>query len=261
MHRIGPLFAPIGLAAFFCICEIPSISQAPVPPKTDPALVEQGRSRFAKDCASCHGADARGGSAPDLVRSVLVLHDRGGKKEGVEFPPVLKSGSHNFDYDKNQLKELSQFLTYSVNATLRSGPNTRPTNMQGGNASAGAVYFQQNCSSCHSVTGDLASYGKRFDAVNIQQRLVFPNRILGGSKKKTQVTVVKGNAAPISGTLVRIDDFDVTLAPVAGGVVTISRSPKVKVTLDDPLKGHYELLNRYTDDDIHNLTAYLETLK
>ena len=34
-----------------------------------------------------------------------------------------------------------------------------------------------------------------------------------------------------------------------------------KVELRDPLKGHRDLLLTYSDDDIHNITAFLTTLK
>jgi hypothetical protein len=33
------------------------------------------------------------------------------------------------------------------------------------------------------------------------------------------------------------------------------------VTVTDPLQGHLDLLRRWTDDDLHNSTAYLATLK
>jgi cytochrome c oxidase cbb3-type subunit 3 len=33
------------------------------------------------------------------------------------------------------------------------------------------------------------------------------------------------------------------------------------VTIHDPLEKHREMLAQYTDKDIHDVTAYLETLK
>jgi cytochrome c oxidase cbb3-type subunit III len=35
----------------------------------------------------------------------------------------------------------------------------------------------------------------------------------------------------------------------------------VKYTVTEPAEAHVELLPKYTDDDIHNLMAYLQTLK
>jgi cytochrome c oxidase cbb3-type subunit 3 len=35
----------------------------------------------------------------------------------------------------------------------------------------------------------------------------------------------------------------------------------IKYKIDDPAQAHAELLGKYTDDDVHNLMAYLQTLK
>ena len=236
-------------------------AQAPSVPKTDPAMVERGKVAYARDCASCHGADARGAGAPDLIRSLAVLHDRGQGLEGANYAEILKKAPHSFDYTQNDLRELSQFLIYSVNGTLRSGPLNHPTNMLAGDAKAGEAFFQKNCVSCHSVSGDMAGIGKRYDPVTLQQRFVFPNRVLGGMKKKTQVTVTPPNSSPVTGTLVRIDDFNVTMRLASGDQKTFARGNGVKIHVDDPLEGHYKLLDRYTNDDIHNMTTFLETLK
>ena len=60
----------------------------------------------------------------------------------------------------------------------------------------------------------------------------------------------------------RIDDFIVTLMDADGVTHTFRRdgdTPKVEVR--DPLQGHKDLLKVYTDKDIHDVTAYLVTLK
>jgi cytochrome c2 len=224
-------------------------------------MVERGKAAYARDCASCHGADARGAAAPDLIRSLAVLHDRGQGLEGANYAEILKTVPHHFDYHQKDLRELSQFLIDSVNGTLRSGPSNRPTNMLAGDAKAGEGFFKKNCASCHSATGDMAGIGKRFDPVSLQQRFVFPNRVVGGMKKKTQVTVTVGSAKPVTGTLVRIDDFNVTMRLASGDQKTFARGNGVRVRVDDPLDGHYKLLDLYTNDDIHNMTTFLETLK
>jgi hypothetical protein len=66
----------------------------------------------------------------------------------------------------------------------------------------------------------------------------------------------------ISGTLDRIDDFTVSLRDAAGTYRSFSRdgaTPKVEVR--DPLQAHRDLLAKYSDADIHNVTAYLVTIK
>jgi cytochrome c oxidase cbb3-type subunit 3 len=35
----------------------------------------------------------------------------------------------------------------------------------------------------------------------------------------------------------------------------------VKIAIDNPLHAHVELLNKYTDADMHNVFAYLQSLK
>ena len=76
------------------------------------------------------------------------------------------------------------------------------------------------------------------------------------------VTVTLPGGETFSGPLERIDDFNVSLRDSSGEFHSIARdgaSPKVEV--HDPLKAHLDLLSKYTDADIHNVTAYLVTLK
>ena len=64
----------------------------------------------------------------------------------------------------------------------------------------------------------------------------------------------------MNGTLKRIDDFDVSLVDATGEYRSFSRN-SVKLTIKDPLQGHRDLLAKYTDADMHNILAYLVTLK
>jgi cytochrome c oxidase cbb3-type subunit III len=76
------------------------------------------------------------------------------------------------------------------------------------------------------------------------------------------VTVTLPSGKSFSGRLDRIDDFSVSLRDSSGDFHSFSRegtAPKVEV--HDPLKTHTDMLRVYTDADIHNMTAYLETLK
>ena len=62
--------------------------------------------------------------------------------------------------------------------------------------------------------------------------------------------------------LVHIDDFLVTMRLPDGTMSTVRRvgdTPKVDVR--DPLQTHRDLLSLYTDKDMHDVTAYLVTLK
>jgi hypothetical protein len=61
--------------------------------------------------------------------------------------------------------------------------------------------------------------------------------------------------------LLLLDDFNVSLRDAAGGYRTFKRGPGVKVVKDDPLAAHHALLDRLSDKNMHDVVAYLETLK
>jgi hypothetical protein len=65
----------------------------------------------------------------------------------------------------------------------------------------------------------------------------------------------------MSGVLVEESDFYITLREPDGAVRVVRRTPGMKVTKTNPLQAHIDLLDRITDKQIHDLVAYLETLK
>ena len=237
-------------------------------PSVDAASAARGSTLYAASCAKCHGATARGSStASDLVRSRVVLHDRFAQLQGAEFPAVLTKAPHNFDFKAGQLADLSQFLTLSVNKILRSGYSNEPVKLLTGNAKAGEGYFngEGGCNECHSVSGDLAGIGRRYSPATLQQKFLFPNSGLRSAgappPPKMQVAAMLPSGKSVKGTLVRVDDFNVSLRESSGEYQTFERVSGVKVDLIDPFAGHIALLNKYTDLDIHNLLAYLVTLQ
>ena len=76
-----------------------------------------------------------------------------------------------------------------------------------------------------------------------------------------EVTVTPTPGPAITGTLVKIDDFNVSLRDATGQTQSFKRAANVKVEVHDPLAVHHALLDRYTDADMHNIVAYLESLK
>jgi len=261
LKKLFPQFAQV--VFFLCLWAVPSHAQFPRS-TVNPESADRGAKTYASNCAKCHGEDARGtATGPDLLRSVAVLHDRRQMLNGKELAPLLEKGpNHNFKFDDKQLADVSQFLTQSINSILRSGYNAEPTNLLNGDAKAGEAYFNGagGCGKCHSATGDLAHVGSRYQPAALQQKFLFPNYGLF-LKKKVQVTVVAPSGKTYTGDLVRIDDFTVTLHEKSGETRSFNRTAKTKVTEDNPYTGHIELLNKYTDADIHNLTTYLATLK
>jgi len=225
----------------------------------DNAAATRGRAVYAQYCINCHGSNVKGGeNGPDLIRSVVVLRDRMGNDIG---PAMKKLANHPGDLTAAQILDLSHFLHQRIEATSSNRNPSHPPNVLTGNVNAGKAYFNGagKCSTCHSPTGDLAGYGTRTTPLNIQQNFLFPRISRGGKQIEVTVTPATGNA--ITGTLVRIDDFKVSLRAADGQTQEFRRAKDVKVEVRDPLAVHHELLDQYSDTDMHNIVAYLDSLK
>lgn len=227
----------------------------------DAAAADRGKATYLAECITCHGARARGTDlAPDLVRSLVVLHDRVGSELG----PLLRKGHPtqsnrpSANFTQAQIADLSHFLKQRFNETLRSSPTYRVQNVLTGDAKAGAAYFNGDgkCSTCHSPSGDLAGVGKKYDPPALQQRFLFPQRT-----KPVTITVTPPSGAAVSGALVRMDDFDISLRDASGDYRSWKRTAALKIVKNDPYAAHAELLDKYTDKNIHDVVAYLESLK
>jgi len=238
------------------------------PPPSDPAQVERGKALYGVRCTFCHGADARGGEGgPNLVRSGLVLNDL----KGELIAPVLQNGRPEmgmpkFDLTSTQVSDIASFL-HTFRAAGRDPARNAPPNVLVGDARAGQAYFNAKCGSCHSVTGDLKGLGSKIaDPKTLQQTWLMPGAGRGGSAvtnvpPKT-VTVTVAPAQKFEGRLDRIDDFTVALVDAGGVLRTFIRNGSTPaVEVHDPLKPHKDLLPVYTDKDIHDVTAYLASIK
>ena len=229
--------------------------------RVDNAAADRGRLVYTQFCINCHGSSAKGTeNGPDLIRSVVVLRDRLGNGIG---PAVRKGGPHQATLTEPQVVDLSHFLHQRIEAIASNRTARGPINVLTGNVAAGRTYFNGagKCSTCHSPTGDLAGIATRIPVpVNLQQRFLFPSLTRGGPKQ-VEVTVSQSGRPGVSGTLVRIDTFNVSLRDSSGEYKTFRREPNVKVEVRDPLATHNQLLDQFTDDDMHNVLAYLVTLK
>ncbi len=244
-------------------------------PMVDPKASEAARPLYAQSCLACHGADARGTpQGLNLVRSVVVLHDRYGSTLGpflrASHPPVPGPGGSPMPQPFEGLTSrevllLSHFLRDRINDTLRGAPMFKPGNVLVGDAKAGGEYFQGegSCTQCHSPTGDLAGIGRRLEPINIQQRFLFPHtaRRTGPGAKVVTVTVTTESGQTLAGELDRMDDFNVSFRDASGTYHSVRRTPGTRVVKTDPFAAHVALLSRITDKNIHDVVAYLETLK
>ena len=248
-------------------------------PQFDPAAVERGQREFVTTCGFCHGSNARGGqTGPDLTRSVLVMDDEKGKEIG-EYVKVGRpdKGMPKFNLTEQQVSDIAEFLHREIAAAANRG-GYKILNILVGDPKAGEAYFNGagRCSTCHSPTGDLKGVGAKYDPVTLQGRVLLPRGRGGfggfGRGRRglaaappgsvTTVTVTYPSGQVYSGALVRVTDFDVTLRDSSAALRSFFRNDDVpKVEIKDPLQAHVDMLAKYKDADIHNLTAYLATLK
>lgn len=242
----------------------------PQRPPAPPEVVERGKALYSVHCSFCHGSDARGGGegGPSLIRSEVLLNDQHGEL----LAPIVQQGRGTmpkFSLTLEQIADISAFI-HSFRVGGYDISRNRPTTIVVGDAKAGAAYFQATCASCHSVTGDLKGFAARFNNPRqMQQSWLMPGSGggFGGAEgpsklKPTTVTVTLASGKPVTGRLKRIDDFLVTLLDAEDMPRSFRRNGEVpKVEIHDPLEPHRALLPKYTDKDIHNVTAYLESLK
>jgi cytochrome c oxidase cbb3-type subunit III len=234
-----------------------------------PEVLASGLKVYTANCAFCHGGSAKGGeTGPSLVRSELVLHDEDGKLLGA-FIRVGRpdKGMPKFEFSPDQVKEIAAFLHDRVRAAAERG-TYKILNIVVGDAKAGQTYFDGagKCTTCHSVQKDLAHVGAHYDPVALQQKVIMPREARSMTLDPATAVTAKVTSASgkvIQGKVKHIDDFSLTLVGADNKPLTIERqSDEIpKVELHDPMEGHLALLKQYTDADIHNLTAYLLTLK
>lgn len=277
----------MGVLALSTIGALPATAQAPRPtmpragvgpgdrPAVDPAAADRGRRVWASECITCHGAQARGtDTVPSLLRSMVILRDR----YGTELGPFLKkghptqSGSPSASLTDAQVVDLTHFLRQRIEDTLRGAAPFTEHNVASGNAEAGAAFFkgEGQCAACHNATtNDLAGISSRLSGpVDVQQHVLFPGGRArrgapGGGSSPTAVTVTltPSSGPPMSGVLVEMDDQFVTLRDASGAIQVVRRVRGLRVVKNDPLQAHHDLLDRLTDTNIHDLVAYLETMK
>lgn len=246
-------------------------------PPGDPAVVARGKTLYEMNCQVCHGADLRGATGPNLLRSQVLLSDLSG--ELIE--PVVHGSLPNMkavDLSSDDVKTLAVYM-HDIVRTARGqgappGPGVPVTNIVVGDAAAGKTYFESKCATCHSITGDLQGIGGRMpDAKTLQNLWVSGGAVGGGGGRRGRgavtadprtptVTVTTSAGEKTEGSLVKIDDFIVTLARPDGTLRTFRRAGSdPKVELKDPLTPHRALWSVMSDKDVHDVTAYLVTLK
>jgi cytochrome c oxidase cbb3-type subunit III len=230
-------------------------------------VVARGKVAYEKYCQQCHSADMRGTETmPNLLRSQDALID----KHGEQLAPIMRGESADFPGHKTDISQeealdvaayIRTFLAQIGSQGRAPGDASRQPNILVGNADKGKQYFDKSCGGCHSPTGDLSGFANRLSTPKQIQAAWLRGTYLGAVVKPATVTVTEPKKPPVTGILIHADDFIVTLQKDDGGLVTFRRSGDTQVDIHDPLESHRQLLPKYTDQDIHDVTAYLVTLR
>jgi len=220
-----------------------------------------GESLFVQNCAFCHGRDTGGGeTGPDLTRSKLVADDVGGDKIG----PVVVNGRQEkgmprFKLGDQEVKNLAAYIHAQKKLAESQKGGRRGVDvadLQTGNAESGKKYFNGTgkCAGCHSPTGDLAGVAARYQGLKLEERMLYPH----GAAANIVVTLASGEK--LTGKVGYQDEFTIGMRDSNGWYRSWPVSA-VKFKIDSPADAHAELLAQYSDDDVHNLMAYLQTLR
>ena len=232
-----------------------------------PEVIARGRAVYGVNCKACHGADLRGGDqgGPSLLRSLVALSDR----HGEEIAPIVRGsrrdkGMPGFNLNDADTTAIAEFI-HSVLAKVGSQASPPGTidpsslNVLVGKAADGEAYFKASCAGCHSVAGDLKGIASKYpDPRTLQNKWVAG----GPGSKPSTVTVTLANGQKLEGTLVRKDDFIVTLIRADGTRKSIERTGDIpKIEVHGPYEAHKKLVPALEDGHMHDVTAYLATLK
>ena len=238
-------------------------SQGPLPEhaKFTAAQIDAGGTLFVQNCAFCHGKDAGGGeSGPDLTRSKIVSSDKNAEAIG----PVIRNGRPEkgmprFSLSDPEILSLVAFVhSQQDKAMSQTGvrKGVEDSDLTTGNAEAGKQYFEGKggCVACHSATGDLKGIASKFTGLRLEEQMLYPR------DAKAKITVKTHAGETLTGTVEYQDEFTIGMKDSFGSYHSWPVSA-VTYKIDDPADAHVTAMSKYTDDDIHNVLAYIQTLK
>lgn len=227
----------------------------------DKAAAQRGAPLFQQNCAFCHGPQARGATGSSLITSDVVLGD----DHGEHLLPFLKKGLPEkgmpafATMQDGELKDIAEFVHLQVEEVANRG-TYHVLNILVGSAEKGQAYVAAHCMSCHTAE-TFAHIGSKFRSPQqLQRNWIWPANPAGGSLSPT-ATVNTPDGRSIAGRVTQVSDFRITLIDHEGKTRVIDRGPGVEVQIKDPLAPHQELIMTLANDDMHNVTAYLSSLK
>jgi len=243
----------------------------PVPTSTAaqdfaPEVIAAGRTRFVANCGFCHGPDATGGSGgTDLTRSELVATDTRGDR----IAPLVRAGRAEAGMPafpalaETDLTAIVAFVhdqKSKAEAAVGGRRSVEVADVLTGDARAGRQYFESSCTSCHSVSGDLAGIASRVEGLALLRRMLYPTGTGGVAARRPTATVTMRDGTVVTGEVASRDEFTIAVIE-ADGRYRSWPTDRVSVAIDDPLQAHVEQLASYTDETMHDVLAYLHTLR
>jgi cytochrome c oxidase cbb3-type subunit III len=227
----------------------------------DKAAATRGAPVFQRNCAFCHGPQARGATGPNLITSDHVLGDDHGEK----LVPYVRKGVPEkgmpafASMSEDKLKDIAEFLHLQVEQVANRGAY-QVLNIVVGNSAMGQASVTAHCNSCHTPETFAHIASKFRSPEQLQRGWIWPLHS-GDNSLVPTATVNMPGGETIAGRVTQVSDFRITLVDNSGQPRTIDRVPGVEVQIKDPLAAHQEIIQSLTNDDMHNVTAYLETLK
>jgi cytochrome c oxidase cbb3-type subunit 3 len=239
-----------------------------------PDVIARGKAVYGVNCTACHGGDLRGGDqgGPSLLRSLVALSDQHGEL----IAPIIHGarqdkGMPAFNLNEADSTAVAEYIHSVLSQVGRQArppgtPDPGTINPLVGSAPAGAAFFKGNCAACHSVDGDLKGIAEKFEDVRELQNTWVSGGGGGGRRggegRLMPVTLTLANGQKVEGSLVRKDDFIVTVILADGTRRSFARNGGIPdVVVHDPNEAHKKLALTLDDKDMHDVTAYLATIK
>jgi cytochrome c oxidase cbb3-type subunit 3 len=218
----------------------------------------QGKAVFRSNCAFCHGLTAQGGRGPSLISSALLQSAGDPAIKGIITHGVPGTTMPGFDFPKDDLEALVQFL--------HSLSGSHPTTGKApGDAVAGElVYGRNGCSNCHRIGTVGSIYGPELTRIGAGRSIEYLREsILDPSADIADnyggVTVVAKDGRRISGVRVNEDTFTVQIRKPDQAFALFDKSEAREVIHET--KSMMPTYDRLSAADLQNLLAYLETLR
>lgn len=244
----------------------------------DAALVLQGDPLYQQLCGACHGGNGSGGpgGAANLLQSPIAMAADGGRtlhaflqvgRPDKGMPPMTVT-------EAESAAIAARLLSFRpVVAAANTAPGQDPVLV--GDTAVGKAFFNGpvgKCNTCHAVVSgqassasNLANVASRYkDAKTLQNNMLLNRSFFWSPALGQDITAIVTfrDGRTERGFLTSVSDFKVIIRDAQGQQTTIARSKgEPHVELQDRLQHHLDLLEVYRDADIHNLTAYLATLK